>query len=120
MHFSPCNLLMKEIKAYAAKMYDLPEWAFFPRWFTKGHAMWLESSSGSHLLTVNFDEEVVHFPSWTTDQYGIYNEVPMPAEWKDLQLGSLFNHDGSATYPDKYKLATDNDPYRKEAQSVGT
>lgn len=94
--FSPANQLTHEIKEMASSIYEIPYHCFFPRWYTNGSAIWLESSSGSNLMTVNFHSGKVVLPGWLVVEDGVEKTWDVPKLWKRMHSGSLFNADGSA------------------------
>ena len=110
VRFSPANQLTHEIREYGARVHEhTPAWAQFPRWWSNGGALWLESSSGSRLLTVRFDTEEIIVPSWKAGG----RTEPMPSHWADLYLGSLFDRaDGSALHPEKFAAAMAQDGWK--------
>lgn len=55
--FSPANQLKDEVKALCQEIH--PGAFSFSRWYTNGTSLWLESSSGSRLMTVDFTKGVV-------------------------------------------------------------
>ena len=102
-HFAPGNQLLFEARELASEIHGTPAWAHFPRWYRNGESMWLESSSGSRTLTIDFTTGKVIVPEWKDGG----REQDMPASWDDLWLGSLFyKHDGSAVHPDKFASAS--------------
>jgi len=107
MTFAPANELTSTIKDFAAEIFDgaPPRWAMFPRWYRNGDALWLESSSGSRLLTVDFAAGVIRIAGWHVERTGCDPELPIPPEWQSLIRASQFHSDGSAVYPDDFDAA---------------
>lgn len=93
-HFSPANQLLDEIEDFC-KTQIFPNTHTFARWYNNGTALWLESSSGSRLMTVDFVKGVITVPKWATGEYwGIEAERPIPAHWVYFHTGSMFTPDG--------------------------
>lgn len=108
LHFSPCNLLLEEAREMCSDLHGIPSYASFPRWWNNGSLMWLESSSGSRLLTIDFMEEKVVVPPWVTRETQ-RDEIEWPEHWTELWHGSLFLPDGSAKNSDLFAAASDAD-----------
>lgn len=105
--FSPANQLTDEIKELGAKLLGVPSWALFPKWYRAGGSLWLTSSSGSTLLTVDFTSATVTLSERTAARLEADRVVAMPEHWGALYLGSLFNPiDGSAMFPELYEQAS--------------
>lgn len=112
LHFSPANALLREAEALCAEIH--PRTFSFPRWYATGEALWLESSSGSHLLTINFASGKVVLPTWKVERDGIEATRPLPERLMDLHRGSMFLPDGSAADPDAFEAARQASPYAAE------
>lgn len=104
--FSPSRELTDAIKDYAAETLEgTPAWALFPRWYVDGSALFLEASSGSTLLTVNFSRGDLRWSQRSQDRLGLEASYPIPAAWLELREASLFGkycdrcqHDGRAEH----------------------
>lgn len=94
LYFSPARQLLIEAEALCKEIY--PGTFSFPRWRTDGSALWLESSSGSHLMMVDFVMGQVRVPQWKTERDGTCPFRQIPEHWLALHRGSLFMADGSA------------------------
>lgn len=106
-HFSPANALLDAVRELGAEVHEgTPARALFPRWYRDGSALWLESSAGSLLLTVDFVSETVRVPQWKVERDGLEPVRPMPEAWRELYLGSLFDAEGAALHPDKFAAAS--------------
>jgi len=92
--FSPANQLLDEAKTLCSEIH--PGTFSFPRWYTNGTSLWLESSSGSRLMTVDFAKGVVRVPQWKVERDGVPAEQPIPAHWVYFHTGSMFTPDGEA------------------------
>jgi len=108
-HFSPANQLTHEVRELAAEIHGTPAWAHFPRWYRSGGSLWLESSSGSRTLTVDFDRGVIRLPEWTRSGE---RERQIPDSWLELYRGSLFHRDGSAIDPEAFAAASAQDGWK--------
>lgn len=107
LHFSPANQLLDELRELGASIHEgTPAWAQTPKWNARGGQLWLVSSSGSRLLTVDFDAELVTVPSWKVERDGVPATMPLPEGWAALYRGSLFLADGSAQDPAAFEAAS--------------
>ena len=62
---SPSNELLAAAKIHASNVLGIPEHCFFPRWRVDGTQLWLEASSGSRIMTVDFVQGEITFSSRT-------------------------------------------------------
>lgn len=104
LHFSPANQLLDEAKELCSEIHPLTHG--FPRWFSNGSRLWIESSSRSLLLTVDFLAKTVIVPSWKVERDGCATESQMPEGWEALHRGSLFLPDGSAQDSEAFRAAS--------------
>lgn len=106
MIFSPANQLLFEVRQLGGQIHEgTPAYAQFPRWYGDGSMLWLESSCGSRLLTVDFVHGTVSVPEWKVERDGIESKWDMPENWESLYMGSLFTLDGNAAYPEHFEAA---------------
>lgn len=110
--FSPGNQLLFEAKQMSAEIHGMKIWAGFPRWYSDGTAMWIESSSGSMLLFIDFTLRTARVPDWKVEMDGTEKQRDLPKHWDTLYAGSLFNPDGSATYPDDFQFSEDQEGWK--------
>lgn len=105
MHFSPANQLLHEVKEFGAEIHKgTPAWAQFPRWNIKGTSLWLESSSGSRLLIVNFSEGEISVPDWKVEMDAVQKYHEIPKNWWRLHRGSLFeDRSGAAIHREDFE-----------------
>ncbi len=101
--FSPANQLLDEAKALSAEVHAGTPHSF-PRWYRDGSSLWLESSSGSRLLTVNFVTRQIILPTWKVERDNVA-APSWPAGWDALYRGSLFHRDGSAVDTEAFVAA---------------
>lgn len=87
--FSPANALLFYAKQLCAEIH--PGTFSFPRWRTDGTRLWLESSSRSTLLTIDFQNGQVRVPDWKCERDNAPAVFPIPDGWMELHAGSLFD-----------------------------
>lgn len=115
LRFSPANALLHAAKAKCSEVHP-GTLGSFARWSTNGEQLWLESSSRSILLTIDFRTAEIRVPTWKAERDSVPASEPIPVEWLTWHAGSLFLPDGSAFDPEAYETARIASPYRNERE----